>query len=587
MQLTIPHITRGIKPTTLLLLLPLILIFICHLDGYAQMRLDNLTVGTLFERGRAYAGRPEMADSALACYSEIISRYENDDSPEARKYLARAYNNSGYIWEYAKYDYRRAITQLLQSLDLCESLPEKIPTEAFVCLNLGNIFHNYAMHQEEPEKYFSRAREYWQRSLSVARDLRQWEIMLRAFIPLTVKAVEISDTREGRANMQSLCRLLTTSGVPEGIPLVGYCHIRAKAMQALIDGDREKASRLFKSELSCIDTDVTPERYRITTYNCLVENYALMNRPDSVARYLDLLEQTITRYDIKELRPLLTQSRLRHSTLPPDLHPTDSLRNSLKEETIDLLHEHKLDNISDIYLENRIEKSLQKEEEYIRDRSQGITIIVIISSAMVAVIGLAIFLILKLRNLKKRNRRLYELAHAAANRDTSSKDTISLSTPAQATDSTSTAPSPAPQPSTETDSGHDSSGSQKYAGSSLSQETLSEILRQALRQMDESDEIYTSDFSLGRLATLIDTRPRYLSQAISEIAHSNFNALLNERRIHEACRRFDDIAGYGNMTVEAVGQSVGFRSRSAFTEAFKKVAGMTPSAYARIARSRG
>lgn len=572
----------------LLHLLPLILIFICHLDGYAQMRLDNLTVGALFERGRAYTGRPEMADSALACYSEIISRYENDDSPEGRKYLARAYNNSGYIWEYAKYDYRHAITQLLRSLDLCESLPKKIPTEAFVCLNLGNIFHNYAIHQEEPEKYFSRAHEYWQRSMSVARDLRQWEIMLRAFIPLTVKAVVISDTREGRANMQSLCRLLTTSGVPEGTPLIGYCHIRAKAMQALIDGDREEATRLFKSELSCIDTDVTPERYRITTYYCLVENYALINRPDSVAHYLDLLEQTITRYDIKELRPVLTQSRLRHSTLPPDLHPTDSLRNSLKEETIDLLHEHKLDNISDIYLENRIEKSLQKEEEYIRDRSQGITIIVIISSAMVAVIGLAIFLILKLRNLKKRNRRLYELAHAAANRETSSKEALSLSTPAQVTDSNAAAasPAPAPEPDSESDSGQDS-GSQKYAGSSLSQETLSEILRQALRQMDESDEIYTSDFSLGRLATLIGTRPRYLSQAISEIAHSNFNALINERRIHEACRRFDDTVSYGNMTVEAVGQSVGFRSRSAFTEAFKKVAGMTPSAYARIARSRG
>ena len=56
---------------------------------------------------------------------------------------------------------------------------------------------------------------------------------------------------------------------------------------------------------------------------------------------------------------------------------------------------------------------------------------------------------------------------------------------------------------------------------------------------------------------------------------------VNNRRIKEACRRLNDRANYDPFTIEAIGQSVGFSSRSAFSKAFKQITGLMPGAYRR------
>jgi AraC-like DNA-binding protein len=75
-----------------------------------------------------------------------------------------------------------------------------------------------------------------------------------------------------------------------------------------------------------------------------------------------------------------------------------------------------------------------------------------------------------------------------------------------------------------------------------------------------------------------------VSQVINEQMGKNFNALLNEYRIQEACRRFNDIANYGNYTIEAIGNSVGYNSRSTFITQFKSVTGLTPSEFQKMAK---
>ena len=102
--------------------------------------------------------------------------------------------------------------------------------------------------------------------------------------------------------------------------------------------------------------------------------------------------------------------------------------------------------------------------------------------------------------------------------------------------------------------------------------------------MENNPEIFTPDFSLERLAMLSQSRYKYVSQVINEHYGQNFNNFLNSYRIKEACKRMGDIEHYGNYTIEAISESVGFKSRSTFVTSFKRITGLTPSQYQQLAR---
>ena len=73
-----------------------------------------------------------------------------------------------------------------------------------------------------------------------------------------------------------------------------------------------------------------------------------------------------------------------------------------------------------------------------------------------------------------------------------------------------------------------------------------------------------------------------MSQTINEEFGKNFNAVINDYRVKLACDRLSDPA-YNSYTIKFVGESVGFKSQSAFTDAFRKITGLSPSVYKRMA----
>ena len=124
----------------------------------------------------------------------------------------------------------------------------------------------------------------------------------------------------------------------------------------------------------------------------------------------------------------------------------------------------------------------------------------------------------------------------------------------------------------------------KYKSSHLSDEDKEQLLSRIQEVMENSDEIFSPEFSLERLAMLSDSKSKYVSQVINEYYEQNFNNFLNSFRIKEACKRMGDLDNYGNYTIEAISESVGFKSRSTFVTSFKRITGLTPSQYQRMAR---
>ncbi len=124
----------------------------------------------------------------------------------------------------------------------------------------------------------------------------------------------------------------------------------------------------------------------------------------------------------------------------------------------------------------------------------------------------------------------------------------------------------------------------KYQASNLNEENRQRIVEALAKAMDEDKAFCSEDFSLGRLAELVGTNQAYLSQVINECHGKNFTEYVNEYRIKEVCNRLLDTAQYGNYTIVAVAESVGFRSRSTFSRTFRKITGIPPSVYQKMSK---
>lgn len=111
-----------------------------------------------------------------------------------------------------------------------------------------------------------------------------------------------------------------------------------------------------------------------------------------------------------------------------------------------------------------------------------------------------------------------------------------------------------------------------------------DLMDKIIAVLESSPEIYSEDFSRQRLAELVDSNVKYVSRAINACKKCNFYMLLNEYRIKEACRRLMDSATYGNLTIEGIANSVGYKSRSNFAAVFKDIVGLTPSAFQKMHR---
>ena len=117
----------------------------------------------------------------------------------------------------------------------------------------------------------------------------------------------------------------------------------------------------------------------------------------------------------------------------------------------------------------------------------------------------------------------------------------------------------------------------------LSPEQRALLAEQITQVMDNAEVIADQDFNLSRLAKLIDSNTKYVSVIINDNFGKNFKTLLNESRIREVCRRLSDEDNYGQLTIAAIANTVGYNSMNNFITVFKRITGMTPSKYRQLA----
>ena len=111
----------------------------------------------------------------------------------------------------------------------------------------------------------------------------------------------------------------------------------------------------------------------------------------------------------------------------------------------------------------------------------------------------------------------------------------------------------------------------------------SKQLASELQQLFETEKIYRQQgLNVDDVVKLLDTNSKYLSNVISQYYGKNFTGYVNTFRVEEAIemlKQQGEGGKYANYTIQAIGEMVGFNSRTSFYRTFKRIIGVTPSEY--------
>jgi|GEM_PF-3289730 len=100
-----------------------------------------------------------------------------------------------------------------------------------------------------------------------------------------------------------------------------------------------------------------------------------------------------------------------------------------------------------------------------------------------------------------------------------------------------------------------------------------------IQRLFEIDKIYlNSELRITDVANKISLTPNYVSKIVNENAQMNFNDFVNQYRLNEIIERFKNNE-HQKMSIFALAQEAGFKSKSTFQAVFKKSMGKTPSQY--------
>lgn len=123
----------------------------------------------------------------------------------------------------------------------------------------------------------------------------------------------------------------------------------------------------------------------------------------------------------------------------------------------------------------------------------------------------------------------------------------------------------------------------------LTEQEQNQLLNQVqrIRESVEGQQVYLQpDLTLDSLSQYVGIHPKTLSLLINQHFCLNFNDFINQYRVQEAQRRLVS-QQYAHLTIEGIGQEVGFNSKTTFNRAFKAFAKMTAKEYIRTQQAPG
>lgn len=509
-----------------------------------------------------YSRDDSQIERALLCYTTVADRYSPSLSKSAKLECVEALNNKFSIYNYSLFDPNRAYESLCEASEIVNS--NKL-ISSHLDLNCG-IYYQNAYTNTGDMAYLHKALASYSKAFDRALEQKEDDILNEVFINLIPLAIGLNEADSQRHRIESYRSYHSSDSVAHSFNI-----LLCDGLRAMKQKDWKTSEHLYLDYLAN-----TPDKplYLNHRMNSFLQLSRLADRQGDMKRALSYLDSVLnlakrsnqtswviaTKKEIADLYFKAGDSVTGNAFLLEHLKMKDELMASRIAT-----------NVRTVQLIENLGESNERITKLSTEKRWLTKIVIIITLLSIAAIAFGILYWHRGIALKRLNASLYaQIRQRMADSEKSA----------------------APQPDTpdpDSPDSPDSDGEEKDDNAKRSensdQRDLKSLWTRLSAILEQSDEIYNTDFTIARLAKIANTNVKYASMAINQYTGMSFPTLLGNLRIKEACRRIVKSENLDSVSIDMLAFGVGIRSRTTFSTSFRRVTGMTAAEFLRQTKS--
>lgn len=524
--------------------------------------LQTLTTDSIFRIGTTYIETPPYKpDSALMCYMTVISRVDDSGGDTvAMNAIAKSYVNTAYIYSSVFNDYSEAYSNLKKAEKICvDNGLDKVLAHVYHGMGTANGSERSMNSSGGPEASSPESFELFKKAFDLGEKSGYYGIMGYSLFSM----VALPDAFN-MPEVKSYVERYLDADIPDTEITKEYFMLLARGVKAYVERRPDEA-RVYFNELDSMDVPVNTASIIMRDYGRFLigltyETSGFPEKTDSILH--TLWDDARASGDYGSEMSMAGNLYLFYKRHGNEAEADRYLLEYYKVRERIASMPGNTDSIDEIELREAVsEYEMLLRVAALKERQNRMLL------TAGGVTSLCIILVLVGFLYWSRKRRgyitmLYEknlqLAKASENPVVAADDRTEESETVAAADD-KTPPEDKEKPD-------------------------AELVEKIVKVMSDPAFVFDPDFQMARLSAEVGTNNTYVSRAVNAHYGKPFKNVLAEIRIKEACRRFDNPSDNALFTVEAICREVGFKSRAAFSVAFKNITGLTPTEYRNAAR---
>ncbi len=526
-------------------------------------RMSSMPSSSLISRGDRYAASGH-ADSALVCYMIVCNRSSCDMSSSEKRDCAVAHLRAGKVY-YSKGSYSDALSFYVKGLKTYESCKEKRKIGQFYN-NIGIVYCIFTDYEK--------GLDYYRKGYSLCRKYGDKETERKLLINMTGVCTFIGDTREA----YRYYRLYEQMARPSGAVDLFMSRFNLGLIISS-EGKHLKALYVFRSLADFSVRKKMSPRYLCAAYQQIYKSYMSLNRVDSAFAYLRLCKFTAEKNNIVHEYVEVYKDYADLYEKAGDMALANILRARYLKYKDSIFNQREFDVVKNVQFRYEMEK-INGEIAALHDREKDSRGTIRLQRILMLFGGVVLFVTAAFLVVVYRQKRCIDRSYSdlfAVNRNFIASHERMKNVMRELRDRLVKAEDGNGE--LRKHQGNDGGEAAKYRSSNLDEDRKAVLVEAIVNVMENTTEFCSPDFSLDKMAALVGSNTKYVSQAINDTFHKNFSNYVNEYRVHLACLRLADHKAYGNFTIKGIAESVGFKSYTVFVTVIRMGTGIMPILY--------